>query len=359
MHDFTTMDEQDLALVDALQLRPRASWSEVGRILGVDASTVARRWERLDSSGLAWMAAYTLPVDFLTARVEVQCEAGTEEQLARQLAEEPWIYIIDLVTGPYELLLTVAARDAPTLASLVSRRIGRLAEVRATSTSFVLHIYRESGQWLMDALGPDQLRSLRATPDRGTRRADLRFAEHIRQYLDQDPRISVTELSGHTGLSETTLRRRLRALEASEQFSIRCDVAQAPAGWSTIALFKLRVSPAEIDTVGRMIGALTGVRTCYALTGTANLCAQFWLHSQQEILEVEARLDRTFDQLIIVDRTVIHWSYKRLGRVLDPRGVRQRRVPVELGEPDSLTETSLTGDTATEPYLERNGTWGS
>ncbi|WP_241196675.1 AsnC family protein, partial [Streptomyces sp. ADI95-17] len=39
--------ELDLALVDALQAAPRAPWSRIGRALGVDATTAARRWERL------------------------------------------------------------------------------------------------------------------------------------------------------------------------------------------------------------------------------------------------------------------------------------------------------------------------
>ncbi|KAF2777014.1 hypothetical protein STPH1_1673 [Streptomyces sp. OM5714] len=60
-----TLEAEASALVDALQLQPRASWTDLGRVLGVNASTVARRWERLSSSGLAWMAAYPHPADFL------------------------------------------------------------------------------------------------------------------------------------------------------------------------------------------------------------------------------------------------------------------------------------------------------
>ncbi|MFE5097537.1 AsnC family protein [Streptomyces sp. NPDC056638] len=47
----------DLALVNALQLRPRASWTELAPPLGVTAGTLARRWERLTGEGLAWASA--------------------------------------------------------------------------------------------------------------------------------------------------------------------------------------------------------------------------------------------------------------------------------------------------------------
>jgi DNA-binding IclR family transcriptional regulator len=45
-----------MALINALQLRPRASWTELGRSLGVDPVTVARRWSRLAERGEAWVS---------------------------------------------------------------------------------------------------------------------------------------------------------------------------------------------------------------------------------------------------------------------------------------------------------------
>ncbi|MFF7603794.1 AsnC family transcriptional regulator [Streptomyces parvulus] len=332
MPESIRMDEQDLALVDALQLQPRAPWTDLGRVLGVNASTVARRWERLSSSGLAWMAAYPQPADFLTARVEVRCAAGTAPLLAEALADEPWIYSIDLISGSYEMLLSVAAPDAPSLVERVSTRVGRSPHVRRTSTSFVLRIYRESHQWLAHALGQEQMRTLRAGRPPASRRPDVRPDAQLGELLDADPRASVAELSERTGLSASTVRRRLKALEAGSAFSIRCDIAQAAAGWPVIALLKAQVPPAHLNSVAREVAALPGVRTCYSVTGRANLAIQLWLHTQEQILEAEAELDAAFEQLTILDRTVVHWSYKRLGRVLEPSGVVRGKVPLALGE---------------------------
>ena len=49
-------DELDLAIVNCLQLQPRASWTLVGEALDVDPVTVARRWQRLSSAGIAWVS---------------------------------------------------------------------------------------------------------------------------------------------------------------------------------------------------------------------------------------------------------------------------------------------------------------
>lgn len=48
------LSELDLALVNALQISPRAPWTELAKALDIDAATVARRWERLRTAGHAW-----------------------------------------------------------------------------------------------------------------------------------------------------------------------------------------------------------------------------------------------------------------------------------------------------------------
>ncbi len=45
------LDELDLALVDALQVNPRASWAALGDVLELAPVTLARRWQRLAESG--------------------------------------------------------------------------------------------------------------------------------------------------------------------------------------------------------------------------------------------------------------------------------------------------------------------
>ncbi|MEU4746320.1 AsnC family protein, partial [Actinosynnema sp. NPDC023658] len=58
VQDPITPDETDLRLVHALQAAPRATWHEVGRTLGVDPVTAARRWQGLVEAGCARVTAY-------------------------------------------------------------------------------------------------------------------------------------------------------------------------------------------------------------------------------------------------------------------------------------------------------------
>ena len=52
-----TLDLDNMLLLDALQLAPRASWSRIGEVLGITAVTAAKRWARLREGGIAWVTA--------------------------------------------------------------------------------------------------------------------------------------------------------------------------------------------------------------------------------------------------------------------------------------------------------------
>ncbi len=54
------LSEEDLALIHALQIAPRLSWADAAEILGVHATTLAARWERLRSGGAAWITAHLI-----------------------------------------------------------------------------------------------------------------------------------------------------------------------------------------------------------------------------------------------------------------------------------------------------------
>ena len=45
------LTEEDLALINALQIAPRLSWADAAEVLGVHATRLAARWERLRSAG--------------------------------------------------------------------------------------------------------------------------------------------------------------------------------------------------------------------------------------------------------------------------------------------------------------------
>ncbi|NEB81972.1 Lrp/AsnC family transcriptional regulator, partial [Streptomyces sp. SID14478] len=147
-------EEVDLALIDALQTDPRAPWSRIGPALGIDATTAARRWARLERDGLAWVTAYAGPATATVAYVELTCAPGEVEELTARLVALPWVFSAEHVVGDYDLFLSVAAPDLPSLGRRVTDGLGRLPGVRATRTRLSMRLYQEGSGWKVRALEP-------------------------------------------------------------------------------------------------------------------------------------------------------------------------------------------------------------
>ena len=58
--DTFVIAESDLEIINALQLNPRASWTQLSSVLDRDSTTIARRWRRLVSNGHSWVNAVAI-----------------------------------------------------------------------------------------------------------------------------------------------------------------------------------------------------------------------------------------------------------------------------------------------------------
>src|SRR4051812_21841296 len=109
MQDPPVLGEADLALVHALQIAPRAPWALVGRALGVNPVTAARRWARLVDDGLAWVTAYPGPLwagQRCVAFVEVDCEPSRRLEVVGALVRDPRVVSLEHVSAGCDLFLT-------------------------------------------------------------------------------------------------------------------------------------------------------------------------------------------------------------------------------------------------------------
>ncbi|MCZ0983109.1 Lrp/AsnC family transcriptional regulator [Streptomyces diastatochromogenes] len=146
--------EQDLALIDALQSAPRAPWSRIGRAVGMDATTAARRWERLRAAGLAWVTAYASARLATVAFVEVRCRPRDHAAVGAAVSALPWVFSVDETAGDHDLLLSVGAAGLPSLGRAVNQHIGTLKGVRSARMRVGITLYGEGGDWRMRAMEP-------------------------------------------------------------------------------------------------------------------------------------------------------------------------------------------------------------
>ncbi|MFC4945164.1 Lrp/AsnC family transcriptional regulator [Pseudonocardia sp. GCM10023141] len=316
-------DELDLALVNAVQLGPRASWTTIGRVLEVDAATALRRWTRLVEEGTAWLTADpgTPRGDRMwVAFVEVDCARGQVDAAAAVLALHPAIVSVQIVSGSCDLLLTVFIADLAALSTVLIEAIARVPGVLASRRYLATQIHRDGSRWQRGTLDAAQRHMLRDTT-RTTATGPLLGDDELRALvhaLAPDCRASISDLSALLGVSRATARRRLETALAHRQLVIRCDVSGVISGAPLAVVLRAAVPPDELVPIARAIAALPETRLAAGVTGgPSNLLLAFWVRDERGMQQVEATLAGRFPQLRVADRAVRLRDVKRIGRLFD------------------------------------------
>lgn len=335
MHDSVTLTEDDLRLVQALQINPRAGWAELGRALGAAPSTIARRWSRLESSGAAWVSCQPLgEPESAVAVLEVTCRAGDIMTAARTLAEDSAAMTIDVASGGRDLLVTVTCPDQLRLSSYLLERVAQIPEVESVRSHVVTRLYSDASRWRLRSLSTREEEKVSAgaqtIPAAGAPPMDG-LERRIVELLSSDGRRPAGRLAADLGVSESTVRRRLRSLAATGALRLRCEVARGLTEWRVVEWFFLRVPPAHIDEAGRVLAGIPELRATLSTTGPTNLVAAAWLRTVADGQRIEKRLGQLLPWLEVVDRCVVLRPVKLVGRLLDPRGLAVGTVPIRSG----------------------------
>lgn len=331
---FAELSELERKIVNALQIHPRASWTLVGTVLGVDPDTAARTWAGLTASGRAWMSAHPGrigPGAALIAFIEVNCRAGAADAVAQELVPKPRVLTIEHTSGGRDLLLTVLVRDLVALSRLLRDELGATDGVIGTRVHIVTTARTDGADWRLRALDAGAVRRLAADRPVAEPRGDNgdQRDRALAEALMRDGRAGFTELAERTGMSVSTARRRAHRLLASGAVVLRCEVAQPLSGWPVSASIWCRVPPPRLDAVLAGLAGVPEVRVCAAITGgPTNMFASLWLRSAGDLQRLEAQLSERVPELETVDRAVALVHIKRMGRVLDDDGRAVRLVPV-------------------------------
>ncbi|GAA3819739.1 AsnC family transcriptional regulator [Streptomyces coacervatus] len=329
------LSETDLALVNALQISPRAPWSLIGRALGVGPVTVARHWERLVERREAWLTAYpghTVGGQLVFAFVQVDCAPGAAVRVARQVAADPHVVAVDHVAGPCDLMVHLVAADLRAVSRYVVDRLSGLPGVVATRPLVAPHLYTEGSRWQLRAISSSQRGTLAAAAPPSPA-GPPRFGELDRALLlalGENPRAAHAELAERLGVGASTVRRHLNGALAGGVIRLRCEVARSLSPAPVTMLLWLRVPPDQLERSARALGRLPEVRMCAAVSGTANLLVGVWLRSPADAVGLESEMVGKLSRLEIVDRAVTLRAVKLGGCLLDERGRIAGRVPMDF-----------------------------
>lgn len=307
-----------------MQIEPRAAWTKIAAVLGVDAVTVARRWARMSEKRLAWATAHELgTVHLRAAVVEVDC-AGNPAEVAADLVKDPECRAVDITSGGRELLLMPYAPDEAALTEyLLTRVVGR-PDVRRARTHLITGHFGDGSGWRLRALTPEQVEQFAdtgaAVPAAPGELSDVERA--VVAALREDARMSSTDLARRAGIPVRRARETVQHLLSSKRVRVRTEVARSFSGWPIQAWFFVRVPARRLLRVGAQLARLEELRLVVSAAGPSNLILVVWLRQLGDVTALEARIEDALEGVEISDRCIALRSLKRAGHLIDVQGRR-------------------------------------
>lgn len=278
------LSDEEMALTHALQINGRASFREIADVLGVSDQTAARRWSRLRSAGRLRVLGLTNPSRLGEVRwiVRVRCTPDAAASLGQALARRTDTTWVNLSSGGTELTCCVRSPAQGRGKPLLLEKLPRTPQVVDVTAHCLLHVFfghdlgpiNKSGPLTAAqaaALAPPVLGPQERDED-GTEPVTLTDADrHLLDLLARDGRAAPGELAAATGLSASTVRRRIAELRAAGALYFDIEYHPDVLHRSFRSALWLEIDPSRFAEAGAALAAHPEVSFAGAVTGTTNL----------------------------------------------------------------------------------------
>lgn len=144
------MREQILAIIEK---NSRISVKELAVILGAEEIVVANELKAMEEEGI--ICGYHTMIDWektdiekVTALIEVRITPQRGQgfdKLAERIYKYPEVNSVYLISGGYDLLVSLEGKSLKQVSSFVSDKLSTLDGVLSTATHFVLKKYKDHG----------------------------------------------------------------------------------------------------------------------------------------------------------------------------------------------------------------------
>ncbi len=141
-------------ILEVLENNARVSLKDLAKLTGKKEKEVEKEIKKLEKKGVIvkykalinknlikdGKAVYSL----IEVKVSPQKDVGFD-YIAERIYRFPEVKNCYLLSGTYDLLLTVEGKDINTVAKFVAEKLAPLAEVKSTVSHFMLKKYKEDG----------------------------------------------------------------------------------------------------------------------------------------------------------------------------------------------------------------------
>ena len=148
-------------LIKLLNQNARFSNEELAAMLGTTPKDIADQIEQLEKNGV--IKGYSVILDesladkdmvmaIIELKVTPQRDCGFDE-IAKTIMMYDEVDSISLMSGSYDLSVTVKGKNLQDIALFVAQRLSTIEGVLSTTTHFILKTYKEKGIFIEDERG--------------------------------------------------------------------------------------------------------------------------------------------------------------------------------------------------------------
>ena len=145
------LDETDDAIIELLRADGRMPYRAIAREIGLTENTVRARVRRLEESNTMRVVAVTdieaAGYGMLLA-LGVQVENRSPEAVARDLADLPEVFSVNVVVGAQDIEILVVAEDQAALDDLIHRQLANMPGVRRLTPALALDVLKNQPDWV-------------------------------------------------------------------------------------------------------------------------------------------------------------------------------------------------------------------
>lgn len=140
-------------LVDLLRQNARLTNAQLSTMLGISEDEVAKKIKALENDGT--IIGYSAIINeeefdkncvtaFIELKVSPQVDCGYDD-IAQIIAQHKEVDSVQLMSGSFDLAVTIRGTNLREIALFVSDRLATLDGVLSTTTHFILQRYKEKG----------------------------------------------------------------------------------------------------------------------------------------------------------------------------------------------------------------------
>jgi DNA-binding Lrp family transcriptional regulator len=290
----------DVRVIRALQIAPRASFASIAGALGLTEAAVGRRYRRLRADGVVRVAGIVDPGALGQSKwlVRLRCRPGSVAAMADALAKREDVSWVALCAAGSEITCAVRSRTQDERDDLLGRQLPRTAAVLDINAAAMLRqfIGGRGHYWaaLRGILTPEQEAALGNdgvpfTEAPVVARDPVHLTpedEKLLAVLAEDGRAGLVDLAAAADLTPGRAARRLQTLLDRRVVHIDVEIAATALGYRAGANLWLRVHPSAVKTAGRALAQLPQIAFAAAVSGPHNLHAVAHCRDLDELFEL-------------------------------------------------------------------------